>query len=101
MTELTPEVLARIDAILGSQAKAAKPQPTVVSHSTEEEYWHISYGAFDTVVPKREASTEDSALRVAVEPLQRWYVVSLDEEAFRYLTVKSMTRNEWCDWVRR
>jgi hypothetical protein len=96
MTELTPEIIARVAELLSNKAT----RPTIEHRAVDEEaFWHVYCGAFDTVVSKREAPSADDAMRVACEPLQRWYVrrISFAETP----KVEPMTRNQWCDWVRR
>jgi hypothetical protein len=62
-------------------------------------YWHVVCGAFDTMVDKRDAETQDDAIVEAVSPLQPWYVrnINLDETP----TVVQASRNEYIDWLKR
>ena len=95
LSSLTQEQLDRLFKILGKRTTVQAPVKVVQL----DEYWHVYCGAFDTVVPKRDAPTKDSALNVAIQPLQRWYIRK--NSFIETPTVEPMTHNEWCDWVKQ
>ena len=73
----------------------AKPQP---KHSTV--HGHIVHvSGFETFVSLRESATREGARHFALStPCQHWYY---DASSKNEDHVRSITRDEYCDWLRR
>lgn len=100
MTELTPEVLAKIRDILSSSTAQTK-RATHVSDSTEHTYYYIEHEGYATVVSSRDASSRSEAFNVAFgDKLQPWYVIDgvMGEDDVK---VQEWSHNDFCDWLRR
>lgn len=95
MTELTPDVLAKIRDIL-SPDKAQTKRAT---------YYYVEFRGFATVVSSVDCQRIDNAFYYAMhEKLQPWYVVDQSElhiDAIHAGFIKEWTHNDFCDWLRR
>lgn len=103
MTELTPEVLAKIRDIL-SPSQAQTKRATHVSDSAlfgPSIYGYIvSYNGFETFVSRSEALSVLNAEAFALnESLQAWYLNPRDTTSGP--TTVSVSHDEYCDWLRR
>ena len=92
------------DAILAALRRAGmlpttlSVAPTVVP--TLDKYWHLTVDMFDTFVDYRDASSEDEALAVAMQPLHPWYVHSrFGTESGVHICESN--RNEYIEWLKR
>jgi hypothetical protein len=57
---------------------------------------------YDTVLTYKEVQNAEQALeRAALDLSQRWYPTHGDGTPRERLSVKEITRNEYCDWLRR
>jgi len=75
------------------------PSPKTVLAFEARKYWHVTCGAFDTMVDFRDAASPDEALDAAVNPLQPWYVrkISFAEAP----NVEQASRSEYVEWLQR
>lgn len=108
MTELTPEVLAKIRDILSSSTAQTK-RATHVSDSTERVYYYVEYRGFATVVSSRDITLATDAQEAQAvdfafnDKLQPWYRLSVLEQSIGISDpqVTKWTHNDFCDWLRR
>lgn len=106
MTELTPDVLAKIRDILSPSTAKTKRATHVSSISVVDRmYYYVEFRGFATVVSSVDCQRIDNAFYYAMhEKLQPWYVVDQSElhiDAIHAGFIKEWTHNDFCDWLRR
>ncbi len=65
----------------------------------DRKYWHVSCGAFDTMIDQRDTATHDGALTEALNPLQPWYVRKISFAETPH--VEEANRDAYVEWLRR
>lgn len=85
-----------IDKVATLLVKKTLPSPIAPDY---RRYWLIQDEVFETIVPTRDAPTEDSALIEAYSPLQAWYYVK-ERAAKSTTSIRRISHNDYCEWLR-